>query len=83
MKVGRVFTYNGKRYEPGDHFNVERFPEWKRDSFVRLYHLTDEPVVVNLAAMKKSDLVALADEQGIDLPAGATKSEIIDTIKEV
>ena len=83
MKVGKVFTYNGRRYEIGDAFPVDRLPEWQRDSFVRLYHLTDEPVVVNLAAMKKSDLVALADEQGIDLPAGATKSEIIDTIKEV
>lgn len=41
---------------------------------------SDEDTTKPLEEMKKDELIAYANEIGIDIPAGATKAEIIDLI---
>jgi hypothetical protein len=43
MRVGRLFTFNGHRYEPGSDFPIESLPAYRRTSFVRLYGLSEQP----------------------------------------
>lgn len=40
----------------------------------------DEDTTKSLEEMKKDELIAYANELGIDIPGGATKAEIIDLI---
>lgn len=43
MRVGRLFTYNGTRYEPGDDFDLDSLPAFRQATFVRLYGLSEQP----------------------------------------
>lgn len=40
MKAGAGFTHLGRRYEPGDRFDLLLVPAFQRASYVRLYGLT-------------------------------------------
>jgi len=51
--VGRGFTFGGRRYEPGDLFDLDRLPGWQQPTFVRLYQLADPPP--KRAKVKKQD----------------------------
>ena len=73
MIVGRLFTYLGHRYEPGDEFDIHRIPEFKRQTFVRLYGLSDRPAPRKKT--KKQEAVKAADEAGRDEPVSARNDE--------
>lgn len=40
MRVGRAFTHNGRRYEPGDLIDLRALPAHLHGTFIRLYGLT-------------------------------------------
>ncbi len=53
MRVGRLFTYLGRRYEPGDDFDMGRLPVSKHQTFIRLFGLGERS-----APTKKKKAVA-------------------------
>jgi len=72
MKVGRLFTYLGQRYEPGSDFDITGIAESQRSSFIRLYGLSERSAPTKTKKKKEvkrqADPIA-ADEAGIEAPA--------------
>ena len=66
MIVGRLFTRNGTRYEPGSDFDIHSVAESQRSSFIRLFDLSERP-----APRKKKRQAAFnaADKAGMEAPA--------------
>lgn len=47
----------------------------------KLPEAPEDPKPVDLAAMTKAQLVTLAAEQGVEIPEGATKAQILEALK--
>lgn len=86
MRVGRTFTYSGRRYQPGDAFDVSRLESHQVKTFVRLYGLEDmtptPPDEEGLGSLSRAALANLARERGLVVPPRAGKDAILKLLEE-
>ncbi len=93
MRVGRLFTYHGRRYEPGDDFDMGRLPVSKHQTFIRLFGLGERSAPTKKKKKERQRIVddaqagieaaiatALLDKKKADEAAG--KPVLKDLIEE-
>ncbi len=83
MRVGRLFTYHGRRYEPGDDFDMGRLAVSKHQTFIRLFGLGER----SAPRKKKKKAVASKDDGVLQAATGkadeaATPVVLKDLIEE-
>ncbi len=81
LKVTKPITSNGRYYKAGE--IVDMGPN--EGVFHRLYgwvYVDDKPAGESVTGLRKAELLHLADERGVEVPAGATKKDIIDLLGE-
>lgn len=79
LKVTKAITSHGTYYAAG---SVVEMDPAVAGSFVRLYGWVPVPKgQPDLSSLKKAELVAKAEDAGFDVPASATKQDIINLLK--
>ena len=76
LKVTKAITSHGRYYAAG---SIAEMDPAVAGSFIRLYGWV--PVTDDLSSLKKADLLAKAEAAGFDVPANATKQDIINLLK--
>lgn len=86
-KPGQYAQFDGGKFETSDPKVVEKLKNLPTYG-VDFFEASDEPAELaqnaepNLESLTKTQLVALAQEKGVEVDEGLTKAELIERLKE-